>query len=93
VTRHYADKSKIRELKEKRGWTYTQAREHLERQTTMIAAAREMAARRPDPEWYVDHADECELDFGAFNCSCPQVCSECGWREGDYEGCTCFDVD
>ncbi|OLE20381.1 MAG: hypothetical protein AUG49_25245 [Catenulispora sp. 13_1_20CM_3_70_7] len=89
MTRRYADKSRIRALMAEHGWTYTQAREHLQKdqvQADPVGAGLGLL--------YVDQGgcDECGAEEG-YACTCGQdryrACEECGADFG-YQ-CNCPD--
>lgn len=92
MTRRYADKSRIRALMAENGWTYTQAREHLEAQPAAGAALGIL----PAPEsWHDGRGDDGCDDCGAHSaelCQCRYLaCYECG---ADYRyQCNCPDPD
>lgn len=89
MTRRYADKSRVRALMAENGWTYTQAREHLEKTqgpTDTVPAGLGVYAA----PFYIDRGcDECGAEEG-YPCTCgqePWSCEECGAEMG-YQ-CNC----
>lgn len=93
MTRRYADKSRIRALAAERGWTYTQAREHLQKDQDQADQVSAGLGVYDGPIFIDQGCDECGAEEG-YPCTCGQprwACEECGAEEG-YQ-CNCPDED